>query len=389
MKGAEKDSYFEDSISVLQPQARLHFRVTTFLDLNILVYRAMTSSHIPDFDDLPRIEGMPQGCAWGLFDRDGKKDVLGTLNLLSPSVVRAAYSEARDGVSISLNWPLNGMAIQLPGRMSPTHTHLTLRETGLCDGTGWDDELHFNTQLSSQWDSLVHWQHQLSGLAYNGTVVTKEDLEGPKTTTENKMPTLDHWHAAGGLVSRGVLIDFKAWYEARARTDGKTADEDVVFHPLDGHRITVEEIEEVARVQCVEFREGDVLIIRTGLTEVLASPRPQDLAKLQMGKISGMHGNVESARWLWNKHFSAVAGDSWAFEALLPLKEDGSPGGPQDLVLHTWLLAMFGMPIGELWDLKGLSEHCKSTGRYSFLLVSTPLNIPGLVGSPPNALAIF
>jgi hypothetical protein len=50
---------------------------------------------------------------------------------------------------------------------------------------------------------------------------------------------------------------------------------------------------------------------------------------------------------------------------------------------------MFGMSIGELWDLKALSAHCKKTGRYSFLLTSAPLNIPGLVGSPPNALAIF
>lgn len=243
------------------------------------------------------------------------------------------------------SWPLNGMAIPLPGRISPVHTHMTLRESGLCNGTGWDDELHFNTQLSSQWDSLVHWQHQSSGLAYNGTVVTREDLMGPKTTSINSMPTLDHWHAAGGLVARGILIDFKAWYETRVRTEGKTAEDDFVFHPLDGHRITVEEIEEVARAQGVEFREGDVLIIRTGLTEVLASPQPQDLAKLQMGKISGMHGNVQSARWLWNKHFSAVAGDSWAFEALLPLKEDGSSGGPADLGKQSQLLILFKCEI--------------------------------------------
>jgi hypothetical protein len=59
------------------------------------------------------------------------------------------------------------------------------------------------------------------------------------------------------------------------------------------------------------------------------------------------------------------------------------------LVLHPWLLAMFGMSIGELWDLRALSAHCKASGRYSFMLTSAPLNIPGLVGSPPNALAIF
>ena len=57
---------------------------------------------VPDFDDLPKVEGMPQGCAWGVFDRDGKKDIYGTLNFLSPEVVKAAASEVKDGVSISL-----------------------------------------------------------------------------------------------------------------------------------------------------------------------------------------------------------------------------------------------------------------------------------------------
>lgn len=57
---------------------------------------------IPDFDDLPKVEGMPQGCAWGVFDKDGNKDLLGTLNLLTPDVVTAAATEIKDGVSISL-----------------------------------------------------------------------------------------------------------------------------------------------------------------------------------------------------------------------------------------------------------------------------------------------
>ncbi|KAI6093304.1 hypothetical protein F4821DRAFT_78675 [Hypoxylon rubiginosum] len=340
-----------------------------------------------DFDSLPKVKDMPQGCAWGVFDKDGKKDILGTLNLLTPSVIKAALSEARDGVSISLNWPLNAMSVPLPGRIPPTHKQMTLREAGISEGTGWDDEIHFNTQLSSQWDSLVHWQHQPSGLAYNGITVTKEALSVANTAANN-MPTLDHWHDAGGLVARGVLIDFKEWAEKWAISEGKTG-EDAISHPLDGHRITVQELEAVAKFQGVEFHPGDVLIVRTGLTEVLGAPRPEDFAKLQHGKISGVHGVLESAKWLWNKHFSAVAGDAWAFEALMPLKEDGSPGGPNDLFLHPWLLSMFGMPIGELWDLKALSEHCKASGRYSFLLTSAPLNIPGLIGSPPNALAIF
>lgn len=59
------------------------------------------------------------------------------------------------------------------------------------------------------------------------------------------------------------------------------------------------------------------------------------------------------------------------------------------LVLHQYFLSLFGLPIGELWDLKELSLYCAKTGRYSFMLTSAPLNHPGLVASPPNALAIF
>jgi hypothetical protein len=32
----------------------------------------------PPFDELPRVEGQPQGCLWGFFNQDGKKDELGS-----------------------------------------------------------------------------------------------------------------------------------------------------------------------------------------------------------------------------------------------------------------------------------------------------------------------
>lgn len=59
------------------------------------------------------------------------------------------------------------------------------------------------------------------------------------------------------------------------------------------------------------------------------------------------------------------------------------------LVLHQWFLAMFGLPIGEHFKLDELANYCAKVGRYSFLLTSVPMNIPGLIGSPPNALALL
>lgn len=35
----------------------------------------------PDFEDLPTVPGAPQGCVWGMYDKDGKKDEVGGENI--------------------------------------------------------------------------------------------------------------------------------------------------------------------------------------------------------------------------------------------------------------------------------------------------------------------
>ncbi|EWY97139.1 hypothetical protein FOYG_05615 [Fusarium oxysporum NRRL 32931] len=344
---------------------------------------AFNISSVPDFDDLPEVKGMPKGCAWGVFDRDGKKDQVGTLNFLTPDVVRNAALEVKDGVSISLNWPLNAMnKLNIPGRLAAQHKILYIPQSMAAlpfeQGKSWDDELSFNTQCSSQWDSLCHFQHQHSGLAYNGANPDKEALS-IDSTESNNMPTLDHWHSRGCIAGRGVLIDYASYAEEKG----------IEFHAFDGNRITVEDLEACAAYQKVDFQLGDILIVRTGATEVVDNMNPADLGKMAAAKLTGLHGCEETARWLWNKRFAAAASDSNSFEAYPPLKPDGSIGGMKDLVLHMYCLNMFGMSIGELWDLKELARYCKEKKRYSFMITSTPLNQPGLIGSPPNALAIF
>ncbi|KAF7585498.1 hypothetical protein BBP40_010809, partial [Aspergillus hancockii] len=109
---------------------------------------------IPSFDDLPSVPGHPQTkCSWGLFDKDGQKDLYGTLNFITPDVVQSAAAEIREGISVSLNWPVG--SIKIPGffRKSLCHRVLELKDaTGKV--FGFDDEVEFNTQASSQWDSL-------------------------------------------------------------------------------------------------------------------------------------------------------------------------------------------------------------------------------------------
>ena len=114
----------------------------------------------------------------------------------------------------------------------------------------------------------------------------------------------------------------------------------------------------------------------------------------------GLSQSQETTEWLWNCEFSAVAADSPAFECTrewfalhipevevltaLPLAPAEHKWG-----LHPIVLAGWGTPIGELFDLEALSALCKQLNRWSFFVTSVPLNYSGAVASPPNAVAVF
>ena len=278
---------------------------------------------VPDFDSLPPVSGMPHGCAWGIFDKDGQKDLLGCLNFITSSVRREAYRECRDGVCVSLNWPMDAVRGPAFDRKGLVHKVISFLDSPFrC--SGFDDEVEFNTQCSSQWDSLVHFQHQPTGSGYNGCRPSKDELERPTDGTEQSraLPTLHHWHTLGGLVGRGVLLDYRAFAEAKK----------IRYSCFEDKRITIEELEDVARHQNLELKHGDVLLLRTGLTEELGASTPQQQADLmRSGRYIGVEGSEESAKWFWNRHFSAVASDTMAFEALPPKLPDGRDGTSKDL----------------------------------------------------------
>ena len=49
---------------------------------------------------------------------------------------------------------------------------------------------------------------------------------------------------------------------------------------------------------------------------------------------------------------------------------------------------MLGVVVGELLDLERLAELCGADDRWEFLFVGVPMNLPGGIGSPANAVAI-
>lgn len=60
-----------------------------------------------------------------------------------------------------------------------------------------------------------------------------------------------------------------------------------------------------------------------------------------------------------------------------------------DYMLHEYILALWGMPLGEMFDLEKLATTCREKNRWTFFVTSSPANCPGGISSHGNALAIF
>lgn len=58
-------------------------------------------------------------------------------------------------------------------------------------------------------------------------------------------------------------------------------------------------------------------------------------------------------------------------------------------MLHEYLLALWGVPIGEMVDLERVSELARRNARYTFFVTSAPFRTVGGVASWMNATAIF
>lgn len=232
---------------------------------------------------------------------------------------------------------------------------------------GFDDEIHLNTQCSSQWDGLRHHsQGTHPGLFYNG--VKKAEFEN------SNILGIDRWSTRGGIVGRGVLIDYVRYAK----------NHNIAYSPITHHSITHTDLAAAAAEQGVAFKQGDILLVRSGFTKwynECADTAERDRITSSQFTYAGVTPTPESIRWMWERHFAAVAGDAVAFESL-PYADTG-------LLFHDFFLSLWGTPIGEAWDLEGLAETCERLGRWSFLITSAPLNVPGGVASPPNAIAIF
>jgi kynurenine formamidase len=305
------------------------------------------------FDELSNIEALGLRHAWDVGDDD---DDLGTVKRLTPDRVLAAAGLVRRGRVVSLSLPLNEPDPPLFGRQPLRHTIFDVDRNTL------DDRLDsFHLQGSSQWDGLRHMRCREYGF-YGG--VDEKFEPGPGRLG------IEHW-VAHGMVGRGVLLDLERYRRA-------------VGAPLDAlgsESVTVEDLLGCAEHQRTELRPGDILCVRFGWT---AAYRRLDAAARATYAASPHHAGLSAgepmARFLWNSEVAALACDNPAVEVV--------PGDPQVGSLHRRVLPLLGFALGELFDFEALAELSATDGCHEFLFVAVPLNLPGAIGSPANAIAI-
>jgi hypothetical protein len=313
------------------------------------------------FTELPYLDGTTERHSWGTW---GSEDELGTINFIGPEQVRRAAALVRDGDVISLSLPLDQPG---PGLFAIR----TVYKHTLTKGShGRDDRLDgFYPQFSSQWDGLRHVRYRQFGF-YGGRQDEDVDIHGKLG--------IEHW-AEHGLISRGVLIDAKRYFEGRGEP----------FSANECHPVTPSDLDAILTAQGARVLPGDVVLLRTGWLEWYTSLPEQEREALT-GTVGqqprplacpGLDASQATAEWLWDHQVAAAAADNAALEAL--------PVDRQVGFLHYRLLPMLGMPIGEFWKLDALSRKAAATSRYEFMLTSGVLNLPGGVGSPTNAYAIF
>jgi kynurenine formamidase len=298
----------------------------------------------PPYDELPLLErGLRH--SWNVW---GNR--LGTLNRVTDATTIKALATATTGRRIGLDVPLDLFDPPMYGRSRVEH-HVFDRNRNMVE----DELRRLDPQASSQWDSLRHIRAKQHG-HYGGLAADDPAVAGLGVDTM----------ARHGLVLRGVLVDLPAWWAATGRAPD--------------HAVTVDNLRAALSFQDTRTEDGDLLMVRTGWLDRYrrTGVAAEDLA---MPPAAGLHAGEDTARFLWDTGFCAVAADNPAVENL--------PGDAGVGSLHRRLIPALGMPLGELWDLDALAGACAEQKRYEVCVVSVPLNVPGGVASPANAIAIL
>ena len=169
----------------------------------------------------------------------------------------------------------------------------------------------------TQWDGLRHASQAVPAkddeppperVFYGGTTAAEiQDRHSDRIG-------IQHW-AQAGIAGRGVLIDYVSYAKKKG----------IKYSAFEAHQFKLSEIREIANDCNIEFRKGDILLVRSGTTKTWDSMSMADKAAYGAAgspSHAGLEATEDMLRFLWDSGFAAVASDAFAFEASI-LKSGG------------------------------------------------------------------
>lgn len=310
----------------------------------------MTMTEASEAEVLEMFDSLSNWGRWGDDDR------LGTLNLITPDVTKAATAVVRYGRTVSLartispkyapditNPPLHFMMAS--GEGAPAKGHGVA-----ADWYGMACHGHSMTHL----DSLGHmfW----NGKMYNGRPASRVDQ-----ATGAKDGSIED--AGGGVMTRGVLLDLP-------RALG-------VSYLEPGQRITPHELEAAEDVAGVQIRSGDAVLIRTGRDVNRAGRGPH---------LPDQHGcaglSASCLPWIRERGI-ALLGSEVAHDAMpSPYERVAGP-------IHSVGIVAMGLWLLDNAYLDDLAAATAEESQWEFLFALGPLKLKRGTGSPVNPLAVI
>lgn len=286
--------------------------------------------------------------SWG---RWGEDDERGALNHLTPERVAAAARLVRDGITVTLSWPLNTTpAADNPHpaehRMIPVGGEGPLSLAKDYVGVDYHNDTHTHI------DALCHIGYE--GSLYNGRPTDSVTSTGAMAESIEVLKD--------GLVGRGVLLDIPRlrgvpWLEP-------------------GENVFRDDLEAAERGQGVPIVDGDVLLVRTGHARRLTELGSWETATAK----AGLHPTALT--FLAERGVSALGSDT---------NSDTAPSSTDGIAfpVHVLAIAAMGVHLLDYLWLEDLLAACERAGRWEFLFVAAPLRIPGGTGSPLNPIAML
>ncbi len=286
---------------------------------------------------------------WGRWDPADR----GAWNRVTEEHVRRATGHVRSGLVVPMALPWNTRPG--PDNRKPALHHMT----DLGDVESPEPTTHKDFLAADYHGKGVTHLDALSHIAYRGRLYDGRAAHESVDAAGARFGTVA---ALGPLVTTGVLLDLPAVLGVRWLEPGRA--------------VRAKDVLAAEEALGVTIGAGDAVLLRSGQVR-----RRAELGAWDPDTASaGFH--VDALPLLAERGVCLLGGDGDSDVRPSPVPGVHSP-------VHALAVTAMGVPLLDNLDLEALAAATAEAGRYTFLLVVAPLNVPGGTGSPVNPVAVL